>query len=104
MVAVSKVRLEYAFIYHGTANHIVFSNSIESLFTQLKKDKNFRVDNSVFLFDGAVYHKTNSVDILPKSHKATAIIGVPYTPEFAFVEFFNNYVKSKLRMNAKQGR
>ena len=104
MVEVSKVRLEYAFIYHGTTNHIVFSKFIESLLTQLKKDKNFRVDNSVFLFDGAAYHKTNSVDILLKSHKATAIIGVPYTPEFAFVEFFNNYVKSKLRMNAKQGR
>ena len=99
MVAVSKVIFEYAFIYHGTTNHKVFSNFIEFLLTQLKKGKKFWVDNSMFLFDRTEYYKTNSFDILLKSHKAIAIIGMLYTPEFTFVEFFNNYVKSKLRMN-----
>ena len=104
MVGISSFRLEHVFIYYGNTNHQIFIDFIQSLIQKLLKYDNFRPENTILLFDEAAYHKTKAVDQLLKSNRLTALVSVPYTPEFLFVEIFNNFVKSKLRMQLKDGR
>ena len=104
MVGISSFRQEHVFIYYCNTNHQVLIDFIQSLIQKLLEYDNFRPENTILLFDGAAYHKTKTVDQLLKSNRLTALVSVPYTPEFLFVEIFNNFVKSKLRMQLKDGR
>ena len=104
MIGISSFRLKHAFIYYGNTNHQVFIDFIQSLIQKLLEYDNWRPENSILLFDGAAYHKMKAVDQLLKSNWLNALVSVPYTPEFWYVEIFNNFVKSKLRMQLKNGR
>ena len=104
MTAISKQRLEFASIYHGKTNQYVFVEFLKNLLINIKdayKENSWKV---ILLFDGARYHKINLINKFLEESKVTAIVGVPYSPEYTFVEFYINFIKSKLRMEMKMGK
>ena len=103
-VAISKRRLEFASIYHGSPNQNIFFEFLKNLinFVQNKYEENN--SNIIILFDGAAYHKNRLINNTLNEKGITAIFSVPFTPEFDFVEFLKNFVKSKWRLEMRNGK
>ena len=70
----------------------------------MKSNEGFDAEGAVILFDSTTYHKISKVKELLSSQDISAVLGVPYKPDLAFVQFFNNFAKFKRRATLKLGK
>ena len=104
IACVSSTGFECIAISDKNSNGAVFLVFIDKLISNLKLKYGEYFAKIIIMWDGARYHLIQGIHNLLKSEEIMMVMTVPYTPEFSFIELFNNNVKNRFRAKLRKGK
>ena len=104
IIAIWRDRVVFYKISYSNTNSEVFISFLKELMERLREERESNKINYILSLDNASYHKSNIVKSFMTNGNIKAFTNVPYTPEFAAVEIWINWIKNNIRKELRIGR